>query len=275
MYSRVYVEITNICNMHCSFCHSHARVPGRMRRSDFARILDQLEGQTNYIYYHLMGEPLTHPELPLFLEMAAERGFRSVITTNGTLLEKRGGELTVPGVHKVSISLHSFEEGSDQAFRHYVRQAAAFADTASRAGIIVVFRLWNRGCDGGRNSMAVEYLRDQLGGEWVGNTRGFRIRDKLFLEWGDRFEWPDKNAPVYAGKVACYGLSDHFGILCDGSVVPCCMDSDGSITLGNIFRQDLSDILASPRADAMVKGFACRTASEDLCRRCGYARKFL
>ena len=109
VYSRVYVEITNICNMNCSFCHGHSRDLRRMTETEFSAILEKLKGQTEYIYYHLMGEPLTHPELPAFLSLAKEKGFRSVITTNGTLLCKRQEELLATDLHKVSISLHSFE----------------------------------------------------------------------------------------------------------------------------------------------------------------------
>lgn len=274
MYSRVYVEITNICNMACSFCHGHSRNHRRMAFEDFSRILDQLQGKTQYIYYHLMGEPLTHPQLPEFLKLAADRGFQSVITTNGTLLHKCGDLLIGAGLHKVSISLHSFEESDEAAFEHYIRQCAEFAQAAFQAGVIVVFRLWNRGHDGGRNALAVELLQKYLSGDWTENSRGLRIRGKLFLEWGDRFAWPDREAPDQGERVFCYGLRDHFGILCDGTVVPCCLDSDGVIALGNVFREDLGDILNSPRARAMVEGFSCRKASEDLCRRCGYARRF-
>ncbi len=275
MYSRVYVEITNICNMNCSFCHGHSRKAGRMSLGEFSQVLDKLEGQTKYIYYHLMGEPLTHPQLPEFLRLATETGFRSVITTNGTLLKKRGAEIITAGVHKVSISLHSFEEGSGEEYERYISEVAEFAEAASRAGVIVVFRLWNRGCDEGRNDTAFELLRARLAGEWVENTRGIRIHDKLHLEWGDRFEWPDSDAPMQGSEVFCYGLRDHFGVLCDGSVVPCCLDSEGVISLGNIFKEEIEDILNSPRAKAMVQGFECRTATEELCRRCGYAQRFV
>ena len=275
MYSRVYIEITNVCNMSCSFCHGHSRLPRRMSLDEFSDVLDQLEGQTKYIYYHLMGEPLIHPELPTFLKIAKARGFKSVITTNGTLLSKRGAEIIDAGVHKVSVSLHSFEGEDKSSFEAYMTGVTDFADKASRMGIIVVFRLWNRGFDGGRNDEIYEYLRARLQGEWAENTRGIRIRDKLHLEWGDRFEWPDMAAPLMGDEVFCYGLRDHFGILCDGTVVPCCMDSDGTIGLGNVFDQKLSDILASPRAKAMVAGFECRKATEDLCRRCGYAQRFI
>lgn len=274
MYSRVYVEITNICNMACSFCHGHNRKPARMDAEQFARILDRLAGKTEYIYYHLMGEPLTHPELPVFLKMAAEKGFRSVITTNGTLLAKRGAEIMDAGVHKVSISVHSFENNDPAAQEKYLRDCAAFAEKAAQKGILVSFRLWNRGFDGGNNERTLEILKNALPGQWQENSRGYRIRDRIFLEYGDRFAWPDKAADDLGKEVYCYGLKDHFGILCDGTVVPCCLDSDGVINLGNVFTQELEQILSAPRAQAMRKGFACRKASEDLCRRCGYARRF-
>lgn len=282
MYAKVYVEITNICNMSCSFCHGHSRTPGRMTGEQFEQILQRLQGKTNHIYYHLMGEPLSHPQLPEFIGMARERGFRSIITTNGTLLARRGQELIQAGPHKVSISLHSFEgelggtAGQDEAaYERYMNQVADFADQASQAGIIVVLRLWNRGHDGGRNDLTFEFLRSRLEGQWVENTRGIRIRDKLHLEWGDRFAWPDLAAEIQGEEVSCWGLKDHFGILCDGTVVPCCLDSNGVIALGNIFEEEIEAILGSPRARAMVEGFACRQASEELCRRCGYAQRFV
>jgi len=260
--------------MSCSFCHGHSRAPRRMSREEFFRVLEQLSGKTEYIYYHLMGEPLTHPELPEFLKMAAERGFKSMITTNGTLLPSRGGELIEAGLHKVNISLHSFEGEDREAFTRYISGAADFADVASAAGVIVVLRLWNRGVDGGKNDGILKILRERFGSEWVENNRGYRIREKIFLEWGDRFEWPDMSAEEQGEEVCCYGLRDHFGILCDGSVVPCCLDSDGVITLGNAFTEDWDAILNSPRAVAIAEGFRRRSAPEELCRRCGYARRF-
>ncbi len=274
MYTRVYVEITNICNMRCSFCHGHSRQLKQMTQGEFSHILDQLTGKTQYIYYHLMGEPLTHRSLPQFLKMAAERGFRSVITTNGSLLEKAGPALLETGLHKVNISLHSFEEGSEQDQERYLRKVTEFAQAAAEKGILISLRLWNAGCDQGRNLVTEAFLRQHLPGEWTQNTRGYRIRQKIYLEWDSRFGWPDKDAPVQGENVFCYGLRDHFGILCDGTVVPCCLDSDGVISLGNVFRQPLSEILESDRAKAMVHGFSCRKPTEDLCRRCGYAQRF-
>lgn len=273
MYSRAYVEITNICNMNCSFCHGHRRAPRQMTETEYARVLQQLSGKTQYIYHHLMGEPLVHPLLPRFIQMAVAAGFCPMLTTNGTLLDRCGNTLLIPGLHKVNISLHSFEN-AQQDHEGYIRKVADFAEKANQMGIIISLRLWNNGFDEGRNDTTLLLLQENLPGQWAKNSRGYRIRDGLFLEWGDRFVWPDQNAPDNGDRIFCHGLGDHFGILSDGTVVPCCLDSDGVIALGNIFREELSDILAAPRAKAIAEGFRRRKAVEDLCRRCGYARKF-
>ena len=275
MYNKVYIEITNRCNMNCSFCHGHKRAPRSMTEEEFSHILRELTDQTAYIYYHLMGEPLTHPRLPKFIRMAGERGYKSILTTNGTLLPRRAEELLSAGLHKINISLHSFEEGGDEAHARYVRDLADVAKKAAEAGTIVVFRLWNQGHDGDRNQVTLAHLRESIPGDWVESRRGVRIRDRIFLEWGDRFEWPDENAEIKGDKFFCYGLKDQFGILADGTVVPCCLDSEGIINLGNIFEEDIQSILNSDRAQAIVEGFRCGKAAEDLCRRCGYAQRFI
>lgn len=275
MYRKVYVEITNICNMSCSFCHGHKRVPKLMSKEEFAVVLDKLQTQTEYIYYHLMGEPLTHPLLPDFIKLAGERGYKSIITTNGTLLKKRGAEVLDSGVHKVNISLHSFENGSDEAYNKYICELSDFAKSAANKGIITVFRLWNSGLDAAKNEATLKLLRRNITGEWTNNTKGIRIRDKIHIEWGKRFEWPDCNAEIKWSKYFCYGLKDQFGVLSDGTVVPCCLDSDGIINLGNIFKDDINLILNSERALKLIEGFKCGVASEELCKRCGYAQRFV
>lgn len=274
MYSRVYVEITNICNMNCSFCHGHSRPPRQMTEEEYARVLRQLKGKTQYLYHHLMGEPLIHPLLPKFIQMACEAGFRPMLTTNGTLLDRRGDDLLIPGLHKVNISLHSFEGDRQEEHESYIRKIVDFAEKANPLGIKISLRLWNKGFDEGRNDRVLETLQTYFPLPWTENTRGYRIRDGLFIEWGDRFAWPDQNAPDGGCDLTCRGLLDHFGILSDGTVVPCCLDSDGIINLGNAFEEELTDILASPRARAIPEGFRRRKAVEDLCRRCGFAQKF-
>ncbi len=273
-YSRAYVEITNICNRNCSFCPGTKRDLRSMTREEFSLVTDKLKSLTQYIYFHVMGEPLTHPQLPLLIADASEKGFKCAVTTNGTLLPKRGEELVKAGVYKVNISVHSFEEGSLESYLSYIGGCLDFADFASKNGVLTVLRLWNKGYDKDRNLDTVALLKERFTEEWHYGPRGARIRDKLHLEYGDRFQWPDMGAEDFGDNVFCYGLKDHFGILCDGSIIPCCLDHEGEITLGNAFTDDVAAVLSSDRAEKMKNGFSQRKATEELCRRCSYARRF-
>ena len=273
-YSRVYVEITNICNKNCSFCPGTVRQMKRMTMDEFAFVAKSLRSVTDYLYFHVMGEPLTHPNLKDFVEYATNLGFKCAITTNGSLLDRVGDKLLDSGLYKMNISVHSFENGDEKSYLSYINSIADFADRASNAGILTVLRLWNKGYDGGLNDSTLDILQNRLQGEWKWGSRGARIRHKLHLEYGDRFDWPDMEANNLGDEVFCYGLSDHFGILCDGRVIPCCLDREGAITLGNIFEESITDILASDRAEAIRRGFEKKCAVEELCQKCGYARRF-
>ena len=246
-----------------------------MTREEFSLVLDKLYGITEYIYLHVMGEPLTHPALCEFISMAGERGFKCSVTTNGTLLPRVGDSLIEAGVYKVNISVHSFEEGNDGEYQRYLDECFDFADRASRAGVLTIIRLWNRGYDEGRNIDTLSVLKEKFAdGEWRESRDGARIRHRLHLDYGDRFDWPDMNAPDLGERVFCHGLGDHFAILVDGRIVPCCLDREAAIELGNVFSDDVRDVLSSERAVKMRDGFAKKCATEELCRRCGYARRF-
>ena len=275
MFNKVYVEITNTCNMNCSFCHGHNRKPRLMNTEEFLHILDKIKNKTKYIYYHLMGEPLTHPLLPKFIDLANEQGYKSIITTNDTLLSKREKEILSSNVYRINISLHSFENGTDEQRFKYFREVIDFSKKASACGIIICLRLWNTNVDDGNNKIIINLLKESFPNEWDVGMRGTTLQDNVYLEWGERFEWPDINAQIKGNKFYCYGLKDQFGILVDGTVVPCCLDSDGIINLGNIYDADVDSILNSSRAKNMVNGFKCGLATEELCKKCGYAQKFI
>lgn len=274
MYKRVYLEITNVCNKNCSFCHGTKRPPKFMTMAEFDLVTDKLVGITEYIYLHILGEPLCHPLIFDFIALASKKGFKVAVTTNGSLLKEKGDSLINSGIYKVNISLHSFEDGTKDEYDNYINYSLEFAEKSSDSGVLTVFRLWNNGFDGGRNEDIVNRLKQEISGEWKDGNRGIRIKNRLHLEYGERFDWPDINATYIGDSVFCYGLRDHFGILSNGTVVPCCLDGDGVINLGNIFTDDLKEILNSKRAEAIYDGFTSRKATEQLCKHCGYAQRF-
>ena len=274
-FAKIYVEISNLCNLSCAFCPGTKRTPGRMSAEEFAALAPKLRPYTDYLYFHLMGEPLCHPQLAEFLEIAGFHGFRVIITTNGTLLAKQQALLlSSPALHKENISLHAFE-ANDLAvpFEKYLADCIAFG-RAAKGEKLVVYRLWNQGGADEKNREILETLHDAFPGEWIVEKRGTRLADRTYLEYGDKFDWPDLTAPEGDSRVFCYGLRDQLGILYDGTVVPCCLDHEGDLALGNIFQKEMDEILQSPRAKAIYDGFSRKEAAEPLCRRCGYARRF-
>lgn len=271
MFAKIYLEITNVCNLACSFCAGTTRKTHFMTREEFAFLADRLRPYTDFLYFHLMGEPTAHPLIGDFLATAHARGFRVILTTNGTLLPKVADTLlAAPALFKTSLSLHAFEANSGIDFEPYLQGCFDFADRASQNGIISVFRLWNDGGKNTRNGEILTALKARFPGEWTPNTKGIRIRKKLFIENGDAFIWPPMAAPCE--RIACYALKDHIGVLCDGSVVPCCLDSDGSLVLGNLFETPLDEILSSVKTLDFRKSLDKNEPPTEFCRKCGFAQ---
>lgn len=274
-FRKIYVEISNLCNLRCSFCAGTKRTPRRMTVSEFSALLPKLRPFTDFLYFHLMGEPLCHPELSEFLLLAQVHGFRVILTTNGTLLG-RCEELLLssPALHKVNISLHSFEANDLKIpFSSYLQTCLDFGKHAEGKKL-VVYRLWNQGGLDERNREILSCLQKTFPKPWVTERQGTRIGQRIYLEYGEVFDWPDLSSAEGSENVFCYGLRDQLGILCDGTVVPCCLDHDGDLALGNAFTQELSEILHGERAEKIYGGFSVCRAVEPLCRRCGYARRF-
>ena len=274
-FNKIYLEISNLCNLRCSFCPGTKRTPKAMTVEEFSSLLPKLRPWADYLYFHLMGEPLCHPLLETFLRLAGDAGFKVILTTNGTLLPRQQKMLLPsPGLHKVNISLHAFEANELHIpFSDYLSGCFSFGKAAEGSKLIS-YRLWNNGGKDEKNQEILQVMETFFPQPWVTERKGIRIGQRVYLEYGDKFDWPDLSVPEGSEQVFCYGLRDQIGVLCDGTVVPCCLDHEGDIPLGNLFTQEMEDILATPRAQAIYQGFQQGKASETLCRRCGYARRF-
>lgn len=272
MYKKIYLEITNVCNLNCTFCHKTSRKKKFITTEEFSVLAKIIRPYTDYLYFHLMGEPLLHPHFGELLSVADGLGFKNTVATNGFLIREKEEDLLKTPPYKVTFSLHSFE-ANDMAvsLQDYLENIISFCKKAEKKGTICVLRLWNEGGENSLNSEIIGKLQAEF--SFRENRKGFTLSDRIFLETAEKFIWPDKDAPMQNVSF-CMGLRDHIGILCDGSVVPCCLDADGEITLGNLFSDDIQSIINSPRAKAIYDGFTQRNATETLCRRCQYATRF-
>ena len=263
-FKRVYIEITNQCNLKCDFCIGNKRGAKFLSFSDFVIILDKVKPFTNYLYFHILGEPLLHPDIIKFIDYASSMGFYINITTNGYLINRIKG---IKKIRQLNISLHSYDSNYGVSMEKYLNNI--FNVIEGLESTYVSLRLW-----GDSNFEILNYVLKHFGVDsFPNNFDRFKLSDGVFLSKFHEFIWPDLDNNYYSEVGKCYGLIDHIGILSDGSIVPCCLDSNCSIYLGNIFTNSIDDILKSYRVINMINGFKRGYKCEELCRHCNFLDK--
>lgn len=285
-FRRVNVEITNVCNLRCPFCEVSVRPPQCMSADAFRGLAGHLVELTEEVVLHVLGEPLTHPDLAGILAAAAAAGLPVHVVTNGVLLDpRRTGLLLQPVVRQVSVSLQSAVAGLAPAdLGEYLARVLTFCDRAAgeRPDLYVNLRLWGGSspCTGVEDPFLAERLSCHFGRDVgalrvdVRRRKNVPLRGRQYLHFDTRFVWPRLDLPEGSAAGTCYGLRGHIGILADGTLVPCCLDANGVLALGNAFTTPLRELLQGERAERLRRGFAAGQRLEALCRRCSYVERF-
>lgn len=283
-FKQVYIEITNRCNLICSFCPRTGRPLSDIDSALFARIIEEVKPLTDQVYLHVMGEPLMHPKFSDLIQICADKALPVAITTNGSKLNTDSTKsLLDPIVRRINISLDAVGSGDKDRFG----QIIAFTRLAfeQRPDLYINYRLWNlafssEGLESESNRLICRRIEDAFGMTIPpqGHSSGRKSRhllNRLYLHLDTRFAWPeiDGSRPQNTNGF-CHALSSQFAILVDGTVVPCCLDHEGVTALGNCREQSLNSVLGSPRATAMVKGFSEGRLIEPLCRQCTFISRF-
>ena len=257
-FKRIYIEITNICNLNCEFCEPHTRENRFMKIEEFEKILNKISNFSTYIYLHVKGEPLLHPEVDKFIKLAHEKGFEINLTTNATLLENH---LDITKyLRQINVSFHA------------TNNEKILQVTKNINDCIINYRIWNIN----ENNDALTLIKKEFNiNEAINfsNKNNYTLAKNIFLSLANRFEWPTlENTNLTHGY--CHALKDQIAILVDGTVIPCCLDNNGDINLGNIFEESLEDILQKEKTKKIIDGFKNRIAVEELCQKCTYKNRF-
>ena len=272
-YRKIYIEITNNCNLHCSFCSEVLKPRRNMTIEEFEKILKKIRPYTDYIYLHVKGEPLLHPNIIDFLRCAEQYNLKVNLTTNGTLLEQYAKMLSkCSALNKINISLHC--ETNDE---HYLDKVFKNVECFSKKQTIV-YRLWTlkeNGLDE-KSTKTVERLKEYYHlspeiVEKIKTKKNISLRDNIYVDKDIEFAWPKITSHKSCGY--CYALKTHIAILVDGTVVPCCLDSNGVIPLGNIYHQELSEIIESEKYQELLKSFQDRKPANPLCQSCTFKER--
>lgn len=285
-FHKVNIEISNICNLQCSFCPPVERAKGLMSLDTFSSVVQQVAPLTEQVTLHLMGDPLVHPKLSEFIFVCAHYKVPVFLVTNGVLMNGIKEELLLhPIFRQVNFSLHSFHDNyGDKDPGIYLDRIFKYTDRAlaERPELYINYRLWNlhepRGV-GARNHSLLERVCQHFDFKFdqaidVRRNKSVRIKNRLHFHFDTEFTWPALDLPLLGERGTCYGLSGHFGVLADGTVVPCCLDKEGKIPLGNVNEESIETILNKERAQKILQGFKAHKLVEPLCQRCQYISRF-
>lgn len=259
-FKKIYVEISNICNLDCDFCIKTNRSKHSLDKDEFKVILDKVKPYTKYLYFHVLGEPLLHLNINEFIDMASKDFFIN-ITTNGYLINN----IKTKNIRQINISLHSYNEKYNKSLENYLDDLYNFAINNSDKTYIN-FRLWT-------NTRYYDDIINYLEAKFktkINSLTNNKLADNIYLNFSNEFVWPENSKKEVNINTSCFALIDHIAILSDGTIVPCCLDASGKINLGNIFKDDLKDVLDSKQFNELLNGFKNHKRIHPLCKKCNF-----
>lgn len=275
-YKKIYIEITNKCNLNCTFCSEVKRKKEKITLENFEKIIKKINNYTDYIYLHVKGEPLLHPEIDKILDIAEKYNLKVNLTTNGTLFPNVVDKIKdKTALHKINFSLHS-----ENNYKNYLENIFENVKKLS-TDTVVIYRLWtlnNNELDK-KSQEIVEKIKnfynlDEKTYKNLKTKNNIKISSTIYVDKDNEFTWPDNIENELSPLGYCHALKTHIAILVDGTVVPCCLDSNASIPLGNIYDNTLEEIINNEKYKNLQRSFQNRKPCESLCRRCTFKDKF-
>lgn len=261
---KIYIEITNTCNLKCDFCIQNKKEKKFVSIEEFDIILNKIKDYTDYLYFHILGEPLLHPKINELISLARSYNFNINITTNGYLIDR----LKTNDIRQLNISLHSFDDKYNIDIKKYLDNIFNKIDLLNNTYISL--RLWVKNK---YNNYIIDYINNRYNITIPYNIDNYKINNRIFINNFHEFIWPDLDNDYYSCNGKCYGLKDHIGILSNGTIIPCCLDTKGTINLGNIFKDNIADILNSRRVINMINNFNNNIKIEELCKHCSFIKE--
>ena len=286
-FRKVHIEITNICNLKCTFCPPKIKPSKTMNLEEFDKLNSQVKKFTKELAYHIVGDPLVLSNLNEYLNISKNHGLKvNIVTTANNMTAKHHEVLMNETIRQINFSLNSYNANSHKkSLDEYLNPIFEFVKYAQnkKHEYFINFRIWNID----ENKSAYEFNNQVFSkiNEYFGSNintdeiykqkpKNIRISRKLFIHFDDYFNWPDLKNDIVSKTGTCYGLDSHFGILSTGELVPCCLDQNACVDLGNVFENSVEDILNSKRVKDIQNGFKNNILIEEFCQKCEYRTRF-
>jgi len=132
----IYIDATSLCNLNCITCALHTLPKerrGHLSFENFKKILSQFPSHFRMIKFSGMGEPLVNPEIIKMLKYAKEKGFKTSLYTNGTLIDKDNVEQLVISLDSIHFSL----DGAKKETYEYIRRGGDFNKVVDNLSLFI------------------------------------------------------------------------------------------------------------------------------------------
>jgi radical SAM protein with 4Fe4S-binding SPASM domain len=252
----------------------------------FEEVVKEAQNFSKEIACHVVGDPLTLPNLSAYLDIVHKYKMKAMLTTSGYFMKKHAFEtLFHPAVKQINVSLNAFNKNDTSiSFEQYMRPILNLCHekVKQKKELFINLRMWNLDeimSEKAFNSELFNVLEQSFDVELnlesldPKEKKSIRLENKVLLHFDNYFEWPSLENQNY-GHGTCQGLSSHIGVLANGDVIPCCLDNDAVMKLGNLKEQSLKEIVHEKRATAMRDGFKVGQCSEEMCLKCSYKDRF-
>lgn len=266
---RVYLEITNSCNLNCPFC-DYPKGHDFLSIDEIKDYLKQIKPYCNYVYLHIIGEPLLHPDFDEVLNTLDDMDMQLQLVTNGTLLYKYPDILNHSCLRKLSISVHSVNGINIDT--DYFKTIDRLIETETDKNIELRFYDKDNLSDNINNYLS--QLEKKYSFTITSKTDSYRIKDNVYIYYQKLFKWPDINDEIISSNGTCHGAIDMIAINSKSEVTLCCLDPLGLNSIGNLKKNTLKDILESNQYLKYIESFKNHQLISDLCKRCTYRLRF-
>ncbi len=265
---RVYLEITNACNLSCPFC-TYKKGNSFLTLEEIEDCLIQIRPFCDYIYLHILGEPLLHPDFEKTLDLLDSYGFKLQLVSNGTLLYKYPDILKHSCLRKLSISLHSISNVDID--NKYFKTIDRLIENNDK---VIELRFYDRDNLDDRLKNYLLELEERYGCSDTKRINSYKLKDNLYIYFEKMFRWPYINDPIISKNGTCHGAIDMIAITSKLDVTICCLDPEAHNRIGNLKKDKLKDILESKEYLDYVESFRNHKLISKLCERCGYRLRF-
>lgn len=269
MLKRVYLEITNSCNLDCPFC-TNEKGSNFLSIKEIENYIVQIKEYCNYIYLHVLGEPTIHPNFDEILDILDRNDMNLQLVTNGTLLNRHPELTKHKCLRKLSISIHSINNINVNDVYFETINKLIESDKQYKLEL----RFYDKSNLSKQLNDYLSYLKQRYIFETTTKNNSFKLKENTYVYFEELFNWPNINDEFISNIGTCHGAIDMIAINSKSDVTICCLDPKAFNRIGNLKQNSLKEILESQKYLNYINDFKNNTITSELCQKCSYRLRF-